>query len=58
LENSLNKPHLNREKAIEILKKNGCQPEVIAHCQAVAALALELAEELKSKNIFAHTALI
>jgi len=46
----VNKPLPNREQAIEILQRNGCEPKVIAHCQAVAALALELAEKIKSKN--------
>jgi len=58
LEKTLNKPPPNREQAIETLKRNGCQPEVIAHCQAVAALALELAEKLKAKNILVDMALI
>jgi uncharacterized protein len=40
----------NREQAIKILQKNKCSPEVIAHCQAVTALALELTEKFKTKN--------
>lgn len=46
----MNKPLPSREQAIEILQRNGCAPKVIAHCQAVAALALELAEKIKAKN--------
>lgn len=48
----------NREQAIKILQKNKCTPEVIAHCQAVAALALEIAEKFKAKNYSINTSLI
>jgi uncharacterized protein len=48
----------NREQAINILQKNKCSPEVIVHCQAVASLALELAEEFKTKNYLIDVALI
>jgi uncharacterized protein len=40
----------NREQSISILQKNKCSPEVIAHCQAVASLALEISEKFKAKN--------
>ncbi len=40
----------SREQAIGILQKNQCPPKVIQHCQAVAALALELAKQLEAKN--------
>lgn len=40
----------SREQAIEILRKNQCSTRVIDHCQAVAALALELAKQLETKN--------
>jgi uncharacterized protein len=46
----VNKPLPSREQAIEILQRNGCSDKVIAHCQAVASLALELAEKFKTKN--------
>jgi uncharacterized protein len=48
----------NREQAIEILQKNSCSPKVITHCQAVASLALEIAEEFKTKNYPVNLALI
>ena len=40
----------SREQAIEILRKNHCSTRVIDHCQAVAALAVELAKQLETKN--------
>ena len=40
----------SREQAIEILRKNHCSTRVINHCQAVAALALELSKQLETKN--------
>jgi uncharacterized protein len=54
----VNKQLPNREQAIEILQKNKCSPEVIAHCQAVTLLALELAEKFKAKNYLVNVALI
>ena len=54
----MNKPLPNREQAIEILQRNGCVPKVIAHCQAVASLALELAEKFKAKNYPVDLALV
>ena len=48
----------NREQAIKILQKNKCSPEVIVHCQAVTELALELAEEFKTKKYLIDVALI
>jgi len=46
----VNKQLPNREQAIKILQKNGCSTKVITHCQAVAALALEIAEKFKAKK--------
>jgi uncharacterized protein len=54
----VNKALPNREQAIAILQKNSCSTKVVAHCQAVASLALELAEEFKAKNYFVDLALI
>jgi uncharacterized protein len=54
----VNKPLPTREQAIEILKRNGCQPKVIAHCQAVASLALELADQFNAKNFLVDSALV
>lgn len=46
----MNKPVPNREQAINILRKHNCSQRVIDHCQAVAALALQIARQLKEKN--------
>jgi uncharacterized protein len=54
----VNKPLPTREQAIEILQRNGCAPKVIAHCQAVASLALEIAEKFKAKNYPVNLALV
>ena len=48
----------NREQAIYFLQKNSCSTKVITHCQAVASLSLELAEEFKAKNYPVDLALI
>jgi uncharacterized protein len=54
----VNKQLPNREQTIDILQKNKCSPQVIAHCQAVATLALEIAKKFKEKNYTVDTALI
>lgn len=54
----MNKQLPNREQIIEILQKNKCSPEIIAHCQAVTLLALELAEKIRAKNYTIDIALI
>lgn len=41
----------SREEALEFLRKSGCQPNVLKHCEAVAALALEMAEAAKKKGL-------
>ncbi len=41
----------SREQAIELLQKNNCSPPVISHCQAVAALSLEIANQLQKKGL-------
>lgn len=48
----------SREQAIKLLKKNHCAPKVILHCQAVADLSLEIAEELKKKGCRVNLKLI
>lgn len=40
----------NREQAIQILKQQ-CPPQVVQHCIAVTALALEIADKLQAKGI-------
>jgi uncharacterized protein len=46
----VNKQLPNREQALKLLKDNQCSDRVINHCQAVAQLALDIAEELKAKG--------
>jgi uncharacterized protein len=46
----VNNPLPTREQAIEILRKNNCSPKVISHCQAVAEISLEIANQLKKKG--------
>jgi uncharacterized protein len=41
----------SREQAIELLRKNHCPPEIIRHCEAVATVALEIANKLSAKGI-------
>ncbi|MCX8150326.1 MAG: HDIG domain-containing protein [Candidatus Bathyarchaeota archaeon] len=40
-----------RKEALELLRKNGCSKNVIAHCEAVAKLARETAEICKKKGL-------
>jgi uncharacterized protein len=54
----VNKQLPNREQAIEILQKNNCSTKIITHCQAVASLAIELAEKFKTKNYSVNLKLI
>jgi len=46
----VNKPLPTREQAIELLRKNNCSSQVISHCQAVADLSLEIANQLEKKS--------
>jgi uncharacterized protein len=48
----------NREQAIQLLNENRCPDKVIFHCQAVAKLALQIAEELNSKGFKVDVALV
>lgn len=48
----------NREQALELLRKNNCPPNVIDHCTAVADLAVETAEKLKSKGLKVNVELV
>ncbi len=41
----------SREQSIEILHENHCPPVVIDHCEAVAELALEIANKLERKGL-------
>ena len=54
----MNKQLPNREQAIEILQKNNCSTKIITHCQAVASLALEIAQEFRAKNYSVNLELI
>ena len=41
----------SREQALELLRENGCQANVIKHCVAVAELAVETGEILQKKGL-------
>ena len=41
---------ISRAKAIRILNEEGCAPNVIEHCEAVASLALEIAEKIRANG--------
>jgi uncharacterized protein len=41
---------ISRENALGILRDSGCSEKVIAHCVAVAGLALEIAQGLKDEG--------
>ncbi|MGD6806395.1 MAG: HDIG domain-containing metalloprotein [Candidatus Bathyarchaeia archaeon] len=41
----------SREQAIELLKQNGCQQNVINHCLAVTEFALKLAHKLHDRGL-------
>ncbi|MBS7632575.1 TIGR00295 family protein [Candidatus Bathyarchaeota archaeon] len=40
-----------REEALELLRKSGCQKNVVKHCKAVAELAMEIAFACKQKGL-------
>lgn len=40
----------SREQALKLLTENGCAANVVKHCVAVSALAVETAEALKKKG--------
>jgi uncharacterized protein len=48
----------SREQAVEILQKNHCSQRVIDHCEAVAALAVELAQQLNKKGFNVNLELV
>ncbi len=41
----------SREQSIQILRENHCSPVVIGHCEAVAKIALEIADNLEIKGV-------
>jgi uncharacterized protein len=41
----------SREQALQLLRENGCQANVLRHCEAVAELAAEMAEAAKKKGL-------
>lgn len=41
----------SREQALQFLRKSGCLRNVIKHCEAVAKLALEIAEACKERGL-------
>ncbi len=47
----MNNPLPTREQAIELLRKNNCPPQIISHCQSVADIAMEIANQLKRRGV-------
>lgn len=41
----------SREQALSLLKEKGCPPKVIAHCKAVARLAVETAKKCQKSGV-------
>jgi uncharacterized protein len=41
----------SREQALQFLRENGCQANVLRHCEAVAELAVEMAEAAKKRGL-------
>ncbi|MCW4009805.1 MAG: TIGR00295 family protein [Candidatus Bathyarchaeota archaeon] len=41
----------SREQALKLLQENHCPPKVIAHCKAVAEIAVETAQACKKKGL-------
>jgi uncharacterized protein len=48
----------SREQALQLLIENGCSVNVVKHCEAVSALAVETAEKLKKKGFSIDTKLV
>jgi uncharacterized protein len=47
----VNNPLPTREQAIELLRKNSCSPQIISHCQSVADISMEIANQLKRRGL-------
>ena len=41
----------SRDQALELLRENGCSAKVIEHCEAVAKLAMEIAEACRERGL-------
>ena len=48
----------SREQALRILHQNSCSPKVIAHCKAVAKLAVETAVACQKKGVSVDVELV
>lgn len=48
----------SREQALQLLRKNKCSPRVIRHCEAVAEIAVEIAENCRQKGLRVDTSLV
>jgi uncharacterized protein len=46
---------LKEKEALDLLRKSGCLPDVIEHCQAVAAYAREIAADINRCSIIKGT---
>ena len=48
----------SREQALQFLRENGCQANVLRHCEAVAELAAEMAETAKRRGLNVNPQLV
>ena len=48
----------SQDKAIKLLEKSGCSPNVIQHCKTVAKLAVEMARVLQKRGFTVDTELV
>jgi uncharacterized protein (TIGR00295 family) len=39
----------SRDEALDLLRQHGCGPDVVAHCEAVSALAVKIAKRCRAK---------
>jgi len=54
----VNNPLPSRGQALELLRENHCSPIVIRHCEVVAELALEIADNLEKKGLKVNRELV
>jgi uncharacterized protein len=48
----------SREQALKLLRENHCAPQVIAHCESVAKLAVKTAQICKKKGLKVNVELV
>jgi len=47
-----------KEQTLQLLVKNGCQPNVIKHCEAVSKLAVEIALTIRKRGLNCNIELV